>query len=154
MPLRWFGYPQAISCGEERNVLHDARIVSTEEGSKCLAMGEVLIIAKSGTALCGISKLHFAATARERTEVLTMRLIDAGKAKLALDWNLVGNTADVACRIIDSVPTVDAVPVLRCKDCEDWELGPGGIPICWETCEPMPPDGFCSLGKRKPSADG
>lgn len=55
---------------------------------------------------------------------------------------------------IEKLPAADVVPVLRCKDCEDWELGPGGIPICWETCEPMPPDGFCSLGKRKPSADG
>ena len=23
-----------------------------------------------------------------------------------------------------------------------------------ETYEPMPPDGFCSIGERKPSADG
>ena len=55
---------------------------------------------------------------------------------------------------IEKMPAADVVPVLRCKDCKDWELGSGGIPICWETCEPMPPDGFCSLGKRKPSADG
>lgn len=55
---------------------------------------------------------------------------------------------------IEDAPAADVAPVVRCKDCEDWALGPGGIPICWETCEPMPPDGFCSLGKQKPSADG
>lgn len=55
---------------------------------------------------------------------------------------------------IEKLPAADVVPVLRCKDCKDWELGPGSIPICWETCEPMPANGFCSLCKRKPSADG
>jgi hypothetical protein len=55
---------------------------------------------------------------------------------------------------IEKLPAADVVPVLRCKDCKDWELGPGSIPICWETCEPIPANGFCSLGKRKPSADG
>ena len=28
MPLRWFGYPQSISCGEDRNLLHGVRNVS------------------------------------------------------------------------------------------------------------------------------
>lgn len=50
-------------------------------------------------------------------------------------------------------PTVDAVPVVRCKDCKDWGPGTGGIPICWETYEPMPPDGFCSIGERKEVPD-
>lgn len=47
-----------------------------------------------------------------------MRLIDADKAKLVLDWNLVGDAADAACKVIDDAPTVDAVVVTRCKDCE------------------------------------
>ena len=51
--------------------------------------------------------------------------------------------------LIEKAPTVDAVPVVRCKDCKDWGPGTGGIPICWETYEPMPPDGFCSIGERK-----
>ena len=46
-----------------------------------------------------------------------MRLIDAGNAKASLDWILVGDAADAACRVIDSAPTVDAVVVTRCKDC-------------------------------------
>ena len=46
-----------------------------------------------------------------------MRLIDAGKAKASLDWTLIGDAADAACRVIDNAPTVDAVEVVRCKDC-------------------------------------
>ena len=55
---------------------------------------------------------------------------------------------------IEKLPTAGVVPVLRCKDCKDWGPGTGDVPICWETYEPMSPDGFCSIGKRKPSADG
>ena len=40
-----------------------------------------------------------------------MRLIDAGKAKLSLDWTLIGDAADAACRVIDNATTVDAVPL-------------------------------------------
>ena len=56
--------------------------------------------------------------------------------------------------IISEIPAADVVQVLRCKDCKDWGPGTGDVPICWETYEPMPPDGFCSIGERKPSADG
>ena len=47
-----------------------------------------------------------------------------------------------------------AVPVVRCEDCKDWGPGTRDVPICWETFEPMPPDGFCSYGKRKDGGDG
>ena len=46
-----------------------------------------------------------------------MRMIDADNAKASLDWILIGDAADAACRVIDNVPTVDAVVVTRCKDC-------------------------------------
>ena len=46
-----------------------------------------------------------------------MRLIDAGNAKASLDWTLIGDAADAACRVIDNAPTVDAVVVTRCKGC-------------------------------------
>ena len=46
-----------------------------------------------------------------------MRLIDAGNAKASLDWTLIGDAADAACRVIDNAPTVDAVVVTRCKNC-------------------------------------
>ena len=54
---------------------------------------------------------------RLQTEVTAMRLIDAGNAKASLDWTLIGDAADAACRVIDNAPTVDAVVVTRCKDC-------------------------------------
>ena len=80
-----------------------------------------------------------------------MRLIDA---ELLEEQFGISDEDLLALDEIRHAPTVDAVPVLRCKDCKDWGHGPGGVPICWETYEPMPPDGFCSLGVRKPSADG
>ena len=79
-----------------------------------------------------------------------MRTIDADKFILALmDASLSSVDEDTILDLVDSIPTVDAVPVVRCKDCKDWGPGTGGIPICWETYEPMPPDGFCSIGERK-----
>ena len=39
------------------------------------------------------------------------RLIDAYSAKEALEYTLVGDSASMAERVIDSQPTVDAVPV-------------------------------------------
>lgn len=57
-----------------------------------------------------------------------MRLIDAGKAKVLLDWTLIGDAADAACRVIDNVPTVDAVEVVHGK----WENGNPICPVCGE----------------------
>ena len=51
---------------------------------------------------------------------------------------------------INIAPTIDAVPVVRCKDCIDYEPEPGTdlgwCPVCsfvrWD-------DDFCSYGERK-----
>ena len=45
-----------------------------------------------------------------------MKLIDAYSAKEAIEYTLVGDSASMAERVIDSQPTVDAVPVVRCGD--------------------------------------
>lgn len=92
-----------------------------------------------------------------------MRLIDADdilKADENSDKAIVlgsGKSLEIAYALLKKkvadAPTVDAVPVVRCKDCKDWGPGTGGIPICWETYEPMPPDGFCSIGERKEVPD-
>ena len=87
-----------------------------------------------------------------------MRLIDAGNAKASLDWTLIGDAADAACRVIDSAPTVDAVVVTRCKDCEHYDMGvclkiysDGNVhPEAWQSRKP---DDFCSYGERKEGAD-
>ena len=53
---------------------------------------------------------------------------------------------------IKNAPTVDAVPVVRCKDCKHYEIHK---PKVLENCErngyiiPMKPDDFCSYGERK-----
>ena len=82
------------------------------------------------------------------------RLIDAYSAKEALEYALVGDSASMAERVIDSQPTVDAVPVVRCKDCARC-VTHKGVPICnkWRTFPEVELDGFCSYGERKEGAD-
>ena len=85
-----------------------------------------------------------------------MRLIDAGKAKVSLDWTLIGDAADAACRVIDNAPTVDAVVVTRCKDCEHKEraaVNEKGFLICPASGMEITPYDFCSYGERKEGAD-
>ena len=78
-----------------------------------------------------------------------MRLIDAYSAKEALEYTLVGDVASMAERVIDSQPTVDAVPVVRCRECK--HLG-----FCGDATnlEVMGFYGYCSRGERKEGADG
>ena len=86
-----------------------------------------------------------------------MRLIDAGNAKASLDWTLIGDAADAACRVIDNVPTVDAVVVTRCKDCKHYlivdEFDGGKRSMCEVNhFSYLNSDGdmhFCSYGKPK-----
>ena len=76
------------------------------------------------------------------------RLIDAYSAKEALEYTLVGDSASMAERVIDSQPTVDAVPVVRCMACK--HLG-----FCGDATnlEVMGFYGYCSRGERKEGAD-
>lgn len=56
--------------------------------------------------------------------------------------------ADIKKGIID-LPTIDAVPVIRCKDCIYY---PNGIRFCIDSyvhCSHMIDDGFCSWAVRK-----
>ena len=75
-----------------------------------------------------------------------MRLIDADK----LDWWYKGRPIR---RVIDEAPTVDAVPVVRCKDCKHWNkdaLHCNALPF--ETTpehENWYEYDFCSYGERK-----
>ena len=81
-----------------------------------------------------------------------MRLIDAREAKVSLDWTLIGDAADAACRVIDNAPTVDAVVVTRCKDCEylvNAKVNANGFLICDISDMEIAPDDFCSYGERR-----
>ena len=63
--------------------------------------------------------------------------------------------------LIEKAPTVDAVPVVRCKDCVHWDDDPdtygtddGPKGKCMKSFETMCADDFCSYGKRKDGVDG
>ncbi len=84
-----------------------------------------------------------------------MRLIDADK----LDWWYKGRNIR---HVIDDAPTVDAVPVVRCKDCKwfadnndgEW-YGCQMFHVVLNTPEDAPkPNDFCSYGERKDGGDG
>ena len=66
------------------------------------------------------------------------------------------NEHDHFLRMICEAPTVDAVEVVRCKDCEMWDDDPdtygksdGPKGKCMKTFEIMECDGFCSYGERR-----
>lgn len=100
-----------------------------------------------------------AVTARERTEVLTMRLIDAEK----LEEQFGISDADILAKEeIRFAPTVDAVVVTRCKDCKHlcvWNRK-DIYAFCPKTnivFLPFDKDTrtfFCSYGERKDGGDG
>jgi hypothetical protein len=82
-----------------------------------------------------------------------MRLIDADK----LDWWYKGRPIR---RVIDEAPTIDAVPVVRCKDCKWYKEGELLAPnkFCFRLKHPTEDrkvgynfcdDDFCSYGERK-----
>ena len=89
------------------------------------------------------------------------RLIDANKTMnsivdlLELEWGYDGIREDVQ-QIFENAETVDAVEVVRCRDCKHWVkfessligevkccTGQGSVNIQKE------PDDFCSYGERK-----
>lgn len=83
----------------------------------------------------------------KRTEATTMRLIDSDKFILALmDASLSSVDEDTILDLVDSVPTADAVPVVRCKDCKYRDGTPGQPNIL---CAQMHEDDFCSYGERR-----
>lgn len=56
-------------------------------------------------------------------------------------------------RLLEKAPTVDAVPVVRCKDCK--KLGTGECPMeqdyPWISTDS---DDFCSYGERRENDEG
>ena len=64
---------------------------------------------------------------------------------------------DVAIADLADAPTVDAVEVVRCKDCKfgDWDSEPHDAMVCMRTKDGFWRSGndFCSYGERKEGAD-
>ena len=56
-------------------------------------------------------------------------------------------------KLIEEAPAVDAVPVVRCKDCLYYHNDISGIPFCeiWDDCF-TDDDGYCYRGERKADA--
>lgn len=83
-----------------------------------------------------------------------MRLIDADALKEALNNWAVDLTKskfphyikDDADCIIDSAPTIDAVPVVRCKDCKYWGKVGTVCVMFWYVTDQTD---FCSFAERK-----
>ena len=89
-----------------------------------------------------------------------MRLIDGDGLCERLNYEPWEHNADrdeIALPIVNAAPTVDAVPVVRCKDCKWFADNNGGE---WYGCkmfhvvritpEDAPkPDDFCSYGERR-----
>ena len=94
-----------------------------------------------------------------------MRLIDADlpmeQMEKLLDHHLMmGNFyADGAVsdciEFLKTAPTVDAVEVVRCKECKysTPDIMSEDYRACWERNTVMPNDGFCSYGKRKEASE-
>lgn len=82
------------------------------------------------------------------------RLIDADKLERQEYWGNDRCFDYVDAEDIDNAPTVDAVEVVRCKDCKHYDLGVclkiysngNAHPEAWQ---PRRPEDFCSYGERK-----
>ena len=81
-----------------------------------------------------------------------MRLIDADALKEYYEqWpsNMRSFMDEIAAKI-EEQPTIDAEPVLRCENCEHFEIDKHyGNHTCWRTGEDTRHDDYCSRGKRK-----
>ena len=85
-----------------------------------------------------------------------MRLIDVDKLVDMLYDNEFASLCplDEVSGVIDACPTVDAVPVVRCKECKHYDMGvclkiysDGNVhSAAWQKRKP---EDFCSYGERK-----
>ena len=95
-----------------------------------------------------------------------MRLIDADSlqrricgAKCGCEYEDCGNEGDCGYdHFISNAPTVDAVPVVRCKDCVNGTVfvnkqGAEYVDCVLDDYSVRKPIDYCSYGKRKEGAD-
>ena len=86
-----------------------------------------------------------------------MRLIDADALFTEFenaDWYNNADRDEIAERLILQAPTIDAVSVVRCKDCKYWidnsfEDDDLFRECRWRDAETTDADDFCSYGERK-----
>lgn len=88
-----------------------------------------------------------------------MRLIDADEAiiNFGFEWDDIPPTREEFVRFLKKQPTVDAVPVVRCRECVGrpfWEKGHNDVPVCLLSgLYVKSEDDFCPYGDRKEGAD-
>ena len=87
-----------------------------------------------------------------------MRLIDADEAiiNFGFEWDDISPTRDEFVAFLKKQPTIDAVPVVRCKDCirrYDTDECPMCFLIEGRYCEYTNENGFCDRGERKEGAE-
>ena len=93
-----------------------------------------------------------------------MRLIDADRLSEAIYDNVPAPYEDAVCAKEDcltevyAAPTVDAVPVVRCKDCVNGTVfvnkqGAEYVDCVLDDYSVRKPTDYCSYGKRKEGAD-
>lgn len=87
-----------------------------------------------------------------------MRLIDADEAiiNFGFEWDDISPTRDEFVAFLKKQPTIDAVPVVRCKDCirrYDTDECPMCFLIEGKYYEYTNENGFCDRGERKEGAD-
>ena len=77
-----------------------------------------------------------------------MRLIDADKARETA-------AIDLVVHHLDRQPTIDAVPVVRCKDCKYFYHDRADRASCELVCGMVltTDNGFCSYGERRTDHD-
>ena len=99
-------------------------------------------------------RISFVRPDDESGEVTEMRLIDAEKLVDMLYDNefAVLCPLDEVSGVVDACPTVDAVEVVRCRDCRSYNKPKTGWCEVHLDCEH--PDDYCSYGKRKDGRDG
>lgn len=94
-----------------------------------------------------------------------MRLIDADMADVIIIYDKGNELTQVSVireyierqrEFLDKFPTVDAVPVVRCKDCIR-RYDTDECPMCYlsegKYCEYTNENGFCDRGERKEGAE-
>lgn len=88
-----------------------------------------------------------------------MRLIDADALLCAFEpfRDMNGNPVilrlDTVIAVLNSMSTIDAEHVVRCKDCQHWGTGYGGetdnIKVCEYANYMVGKNGYCVYGERK-----
>lgn len=79
--------------------------------------------------------------------------------------DLDGFTFDCVCKVVDSMPSADVVPVVRCKDCKYYKISELHPPFkfCFRLRHPtenrsvgynFADDDFCSHGECREGKDG